>query len=76
MARADSMSLPTSFVLPADEDVHGNLRALPPRANGGDHDSQRGPFVQVTGRPSLSPVTGSIGSRASGHSECGASPGW
>jgi hypothetical protein len=70
------MSLPTSFVLPADEDVHGELRALPPRAYGGDRDSQRGPFAQVTGRPSLSPVTGSIGSRASGHSECGASPGW
>ena len=26
--RADSMKLPTSFVLPADEDVHGELRAL------------------------------------------------
>ena len=50
-ARADSMSLPTSFVLPADEDVHGELRALPPRAYGGDRDIQRGPFAQVTLRP-------------------------
>ena len=30
--RADLMNLPTSFVLPADEDVHGELRALTTRA--------------------------------------------
>jgi len=30
--RADLMNLPTSFLLPADEDVHGELRALTTRA--------------------------------------------
>jgi hypothetical protein len=45
------MNLPTSFVLPADEDVHSELRALPTRAYGGGRDIQRGPFAQVTSRP-------------------------